>query len=109
MEKLIHYRAAIQTVLNDLKYPSDANSQVLLDAERGHFQLLFSGLDAQGTYSFRVRVHIQLYDNGRVYLLENRTETDIAEELLKQGVAATDIVLAFLPQHVRQFSGYAVA
>jgi hypothetical protein len=56
-----------------------------------------------------VRVHLQLLPTGKVYLLENRTETDIAEELVALGVSNTDIVLAFLPTHVRQYSGYAVA
>lgn len=109
MEKLNEYTTAIQTVLDSMKYPNDTNTQVLYDKEHGHFQLLYSGLDSKGCYFFRVRVHLQLQPTGKVYLLENRTETDIAEELVALGVPNTDIVLAFLPTHVRQYSGYAVA
>jgi len=41
--------------------------------------------------------------------MENRTEEDIAEMLVELGVQRKDIVLAWLPEHVREFSGYAVA
>ena len=109
MEKLDKYTTAIQAVLDSINYPNDTNSKVLYDKENGHFQLLFSGLDSKGCYFFRVRVHLQLMPFGKVYLLENRTETDIAEELVALGVPPTDIVLAFLPTEVRQYSGYAVA
>lgn len=41
--------------------------------------------------------------------MENRTEEDIAEMLVERGVQKKDIVLALLPEHVRELSGYAVA
>ena len=41
--------------------------------------------------------------------MENRTEEDIAEMLVEMGIPKNEIVLALLPEHVRQFSGYAVA
>jgi hypothetical protein len=41
--------------------------------------------------------------------LENYSSTDVGEALLEQGVLKSDIVLAFLPDYAREYSGYATA
>ena len=68
-----------------------------------------AGWDSRNHYFLRVRVHLHIKSDGKIWIMENRTEEDIAEILVEQGVQKKDIVLALLPEHVREFSGYAVA
>ena len=51
-------------------------------------------------------MHIK--SDGKIWIMANRTEEDIAEMLVEQGIQKKGIVLALLPEHVREFSGYAV-
>jgi len=44
-----------------------------------------------------------------VWLLANNTDILVAQELLKPGIPASDIVIAFIPPYARQHSGFAAA
>ncbi len=58
-----------------------------------------------------------LYDNkfqtplkdGKIWIEEDRTEDGIATDLLQAGVSCEDIVLAFHPPRLRQFTEFATA
>lgn len=46
--------------------------------------------------------------NGKIWLLENRTDTDIVEKLMARGVDRMGIVLGFIPESERQYTDFAV-
>ncbi len=56
-----------------------------------------------------MQVHFHVKKDGKVWVLANWTEEDVAEALIKKGVLQQDIVLGFHPQSVRAHTGYAVA
>jgi hypothetical protein len=52
-------------------------------------------------------IHLDLIA-GKIWVQENRTDVDIAQELIDAGVAPTDIVLGFHPPELRQLGNFAV-
>ena len=82
--------------------------QVITDTRNNHFQLVETGwYEKQFIHS--VIFHFQIKLDGKIWLLANNTDTLVAEELVKKGVPASDIVIGFHPESVRQFTGFAVA
>jgi hypothetical protein len=53
-------------------------------------------------------MHFDIKD-GKVWLQQNMTDQDPAEELVGMGVPREDIVLGFQPQDVRPYTDYGVA
>lgn len=112
MEKLTHYREAIVNLLEQYVHSQPQNNieeHLLTDFEHGHFQVLRSGWADKDTFRLGILIHIQLKQTGKVWILANWTEDDIAHELVKKGIASNDIVLGFQPEFIRPYSGYAVA
>jgi hypothetical protein len=106
MEKIKKYEKIIIKLLQDLK--GDTSEDVLvIDKENHHYQLLFVGLDSRNTYFFRVRLHFSIRKDGVICIFENRTEEEVGDWLIANGVPKGDILVGFLPQHIRQYEGYA--
>jgi hypothetical protein len=47
--------------------------------------------------------------DGKIWIQQNNLEELIVDELEAKGVEKSEIVLAFLPPEMREFSGFAVA
>lgn len=108
MDKIKKYEHIICKVLQSHDYQSDkVQSLFLSDKEKHHYQLLTVGLDKRNSYYLWVRLHLQLKDDAKVWVLENRTEYNIADELIEEGIPATDIVLGIIPEDARQYTGFA--
>lgn len=110
MGKIEKYEAAILQVFKifeRLGYAPDG--QFITDKEHRYYQFLLPGWSDQSNYNLRVMLHFQIKPDGKVWIWENKTAHDVAEMLIEQGVEKTDIVLAFIPEYVRQHTGYAVA
>jgi hypothetical protein len=83
--------------------------QAIIDNEHQNYALISLGWETgQRRYSHGICFHIQII-NGKVWIHQNETEEMIADELIEKGVAREDIVLGFLPERDRAFSGFAVA
>jgi hypothetical protein len=108
MEKIKKYETIIVQLLNDLKVSSNEDLLVI-DHENHHYQLLFVGLDSRNSYHFRVRLHFHIREDGVICIFENRTEAEVGDILMQHGVPKSDILVGFLPQHIRQYEGYAAA
>ena len=44
-----------------------------------------------------------------MWIQQNWTDIEIADEFVEKGIPATDIVLGFQPPYARPYSGFAVA
>ena len=108
MEKIKKYETLIIDLLNSIKGASLDNF-VIVDKEKRHYQLLYVGNDNRNRYFSQVLIHFYLRDDGVVCLYENRTEEEIGDTLMAQGVPKSDILVGFLPQNARQYAGYATA
>ena len=90
------------TVIPDIEF------QVIVDKQHNHFQLVETGW-YEKRYIHSVVFHFQIKPNGKIWLLANNTDILVAEELMKQGIPASDIVIGFHPISVRPLTGFAVA
>ncbi len=85
----------------------DAERQVIADTTRNHFQLLTIGWEGK-RFVHNCSFHFDIKDE-KIWIQQNWTDIDIAQELVEMGVPKTDIVLGFQPPYARAHSGYAAA
>lgn len=79
----------------------------ILDKERGHFQSLLHGFQ-NDRFVFIVQFHFDII-NDKVWLLKNSTDLELGEELIGSGISKSDIIIGFLPEYERAYSGFGVA
>ncbi|MEZ2248197.1 MULTISPECIES: XisI protein [unclassified Microcoleus] len=111
MDKLERYRSLIQKILEEYQQLSSGNSDVesvlLFDPIREQYLLIKMGWYQDNRIKSNV-IHVRLKD-GKIWIEEDRTEDGIATDLLQAGVSCEDIVLAFHPPRLRQFTEFATA
>lgn len=111
MDKLERYRSLIQKILEEYQQLSLGNSDVesvlLFDPIRKHYLLIKMGWHQDNRLKSNV-IDVCLKD-GKIWIEEDRTEDGIATDLLQAGVSCEDIVLAFHPPRLRQFTEFATA
>lgn len=109
MDKLNHYRSLIQKILEDYHKlgsdNSDIESTLLIDPICDQYLLLKMGWHQDNRIKRNV-IHIRLKDQ-KIWIEEDWTEEGIATDLLQAGVPHEDIVLAFHPPRLRQFTEFA--
>lgn len=112
MEKLVNYRNWIKSLLSNYVQEgrtdrSDIEDQLIFDTDHDHYQVLSVGWE-KGQRVFFCVLHLDI-KNDKIWLQENSTDYDIAEDLMALGVPASDIVIGFIPLDARALSEYAVA
>ncbi|MEY4904822.1 MAG: hypothetical protein RLZZ292_2637 [Bacteroidota bacterium] len=110
VRKLKKYQSYIETFLEEEaadRTSSSINWEVVTDTKHHHYQLVETGWYNK-KHIYRVLFHLQIKENEKIWLLVNNTDILVAEELVKKGVASSDIVLGFQPENVRQYTGFAV-
>lgn len=111
MDKIENYRRVIQDILNrhqalvsQQRDPSVEDSFVF-DQQRGHYLWLRFGWQ-HGKRIRAITVYVRLRE-GKFWIEEDWTENGIATELIKAGVPAQDIVLAFHSPEARPYADLA--
>lgn len=84
----------------------ELEDQVIADLERNHFQLLRIGW-VDDDRILQILIQIDIKPDGKIWLQENQTELRLDDELLKRGIAASEIVLGMHPPSYRQFTEFA--
>ncbi|BAY23393.1 hypothetical protein NIES2100_31580 [Calothrix sp. NIES-2100] len=111
MDKIAKYREYIQTLLTRYAHDdiSDERVETLLifDTERDHYQWMNVGWQ-QFDRIYRSVIHFDI-KNGKIWLQQNLTDQNPAEELVNMGVPKDDIVLGLQPPYKRQYTDYGVA
>ncbi|NET62121.1 MAG: XisI protein [Symploca sp. SIO2E6] len=112
MHKITYYRQMIKDVLaeyHELNEKSESTTESCLVFDEFHEQYLL--LSMGWRYDERIKsvmIHLRL-KNGKIWIEEDWTEEGIATDLLHKGVSKEEIVLAFHPPHVRQYTEFAIA
>ncbi|MGK7927688.1 MAG: XisI protein [Spirulina sp.] len=114
MDKLAKYRPLVQKILSKYEKlasktpnPSGVDSILAFDEHRDQYLWLQTGWnDDRKIRGITVYIRIK---NEKIYIEEDWTEEGIADELLKEGVPKTDIVLAFHDPETRKFTEFAIA
>ena len=111
MDKLAQYRQYVQTLIT--RYAEDDVSddqvevQLILDTEGDHYQWMNVGWEHL-IRIYQTIIHIDIKD-GKIWLQQNLTEQNPAEELVAMGVPREDIILGLQPPYKRQYTDYGVA
>ena len=111
MDKITKYRDFIQKIL--ISYTSDDISddevevQLILDTERDHYQWMNVGWKELNRI-YRCVMHFDIKD-GKIWLQQNLTDLNPAEELVEMGVPREDIILGLQAPYKRQYTDYGVA
>ena len=111
MDKVTQYRKYVQTLLS--QYAKDDISgdetevQLIFDTERDHYQWTNVGWQHFNRI-YRCIVHFDIKD-GKIWLQQNLTDQNPAEELVEMGVPRDDIVLGLQPPYKRQYTEYGAA
>jgi XisI protein len=112
MEHLNQYRAIIQQILQEYHQLQQESAEVgwesVLIVDRTEDRYLLMRLGWQGTTRInRNTIHVRL-KNQKIWIEEDETEDSVATELLQLGVPHQDIVLAFHPPPLRQYTEFAI-
>jgi hypothetical protein len=82
--------------------------ELITDEKHGHYSLIYTGW-RKDIFDFTILFHFQIKPTGKVWLLVNNTDILITDELVERGIPKSDIVIGFIPESLRQYSGFAVA
>ncbi|MEG3927049.1 XisI protein [Microcoleus sp. D3_18a_C4] len=111
MDKLAQYRQYVQTLIShyaeDDVSDDEVEVQLILDTERDHYQWMNVGWQELSRI-YRTIIHIDIKD-GKIWLQQNLTDQNPAEELVEMGVPREDIVLGLQPPYKRPYTDYGVA
>ncbi len=113
MDKLSCYREIIKQVLelyaswSKRKPDMDVVTEIILDVERDHYALLHVGWENECRVHY-ASLHLDII-NDKIWIQYDGTNRPVADALLEAGVPREDIVLAFHPPEVRQFTDFAAA
>ncbi len=112
MDRLKRYREIVQEVLTEYhqlneKSGSTIESALAFDEVKDQYLLLLMGWRKDERIK-SVMIHVRLKDD-KIWIEEDWTEDGVATDLLQKGIAREEIVLAFHPPHVRQYTEFAIA
>ncbi|MEB3311519.1 MAG: XisI protein [Snowella sp.] len=111
MDKLSQYRQYIQQLLtqyaNNDCLEDGVETQLIFDIQRDHYQWFNVGWKGlQRVY--HCIIHFDIKD-GKIWLQQNLTDQNPAEELVKMGVPKQDIILGLQAPYKRPYTDYGVA
>ena len=113
MDRLAMYRTILKEVLTQQAeimrqgFQKEIETQLTFDEERDHYLLLRLGWTAEGRL-FVPALYARL-QNGKIWIENDWTEESLATRLLERGIPPDDVVLAFHPPEMRQYTEFAVA
>ena len=85
-----------------------AEYEVVADDKHRHYQVIRTGW-RKDVFEYNVVFHFQVKPTGKIWLLVNNTDLLVTDDLIARGIPASDIVIGFLPEFMRPYSGFAVA
>jgi hypothetical protein len=78
------------------------------DEERGQYLLFTDGWQGEQR-EYGCFMHLEVKPNGKIWLRRDGTDLDIGQQLLDEGVAKSNLVLAFHSPRTREWSDFAVS
>ena len=111
MDKRASYRKIVQDTLRNYVGGKSSTTtirrELVIDTAHDHYQVMRTGWRGEDRI-FGPSVHLDIID-GKIWIQHDGTDRPVAEALLEAGVPKEDIVLGFQPEHLRQYTGFAVS
>lgn len=112
MDKTTQYESIILELLSEYAdfwgSSHGIKRRVIADKENHTYQLLSYGWQDGKRYVHNMAFHLEII-GSKIWVHQNNTEAMIADELMEKGVDKKDIVLGFIPDKDRIYTGFAVA
>ena len=113
MDKLNYYQNIIKKILAEyaeiFSQVPDQDMEEILMFDHNISQYLWFNIGwKNGKRIKAISVYLR-QKNDKIYIEEDWTEAGIATELMRVGIPRSEIVLAFQPPEVRQFTEFAIA
>jgi XisI protein len=110
VDKLELYRSIVTEILTKYSQYKPSYGQVeieqIFDRDRDRYQLLAIGWNQQKRI-YGTTIHLDIKDE-KIWIQQNTTEFDLANDLVERGVPKQDIVIGFHTPKMRQLTGFAV-
>ncbi len=111
MDKIAKYRDNVKALLTryadcDVE-ENGVEVQLIFDTERDHYQWMNVGWQNSNRI-YRSVIHFDIKE-GKIWLQQNLTDQNPAEELVAMGVPREDIILGLQSPYKRQYTEYGVA
>lgn len=110
MDTLISYRQIIENILTEyVKVPysnRELESELIIDKKENNYLVMTLGWEGEKRVHGCI-IHIEIIDE-KIWIQRDGTEYGIANELVAAGIPKSQIVLAFHPRDVRQYTEFAV-
>ncbi|MEM6397121.1 MAG: element excision factor XisI family protein [Bacteroidota bacterium] len=99
MDKVTKYRNIIKTALQDVydfapKEQDGITNHYVKDDESGHYILYQTG-HRNHKWIYGAFIHVQLKENGEVWLYHDGTNLKIGDEIISKGVDEDDFVIGW--------------
>jgi XisI protein len=112
MDKVNQYQQIVCKILT--QYASikktltpDVKTQLLIDKEHHHYQLLSIGWH-RNRFVYTISFHFDIIE-GKIWIQQNNTDCLIADELVELGIPKSDIILGFIHDTARAYTGFGQA
>ena len=111
MDKITKYRQIIRKILTPYKNSRyvgspDLRNEIIFDNKNDHYLVISIGWEGE-KHVRDCLFHIDIID-GKVWIQEDNTDSDIADILVDEGIAESDIVLGFQSPAMRRMSSLAI-
>jgi hypothetical protein len=110
MDTLERYRQIVSKLIQEYAKYKPSHGQIeteaIIDREKDHYEVMHIGWDGQIRIHGSV-IHIDIIQ-GKIWIQYDGTNRPVADELLEAGVPREDIILAFHPPQVRQYTDFGV-
>lgn len=104
------YQKIVQQLLSERAQNKPAYGEIevetIFDSQQHRYQIVHLGWHHK-RWIHQCVMHLDIR-GGKIWILRNSTEHDLAAELVNLGVPRQDIVLGFCPPALRKLSDYAV-
>ena len=111
MDRIANYREIVKRVIREVAdyvpVQEGIRTEMILDDENGHYQLLEVGWKNKRRIHGTL-VHIDIRDD-KVWVEHDGTDLEIVQDLLDAGIPPQEIVLGFHPPYHRKYTEFAVA
>lgn len=113
MDKIAKNEKCVIELLNEITTHveiagEELHDEILIDTQRRHYCLLWVGFQEEESFVDKILVHLQIKADGKIWILANWTENQLANLLEEKGVDKKDIVIGFHTKYERAFTKYSV-
>ncbi len=110
MAELTDDKTTIKTLLEQIaRIPSATGNvelETIFDDHQSRYQVIAQGWQGKKrTHGCLIHIDVK---GDKVWLQHDSTDAAIADSLIERGIAKERIVLGFLPESVRPYTGFAV-